>query len=74
MQDSDVKQGMWIKTTKLGDSKGMTIAYKHLSVRQEGVEGTVLGWVPGHGGDVWFVQHRDSQDVGAYVFTEFEPV
>lgn len=74
MQDRDVKPGLWVKTTKLGKTVGMTIAEKHLSVRKEGVEGTVLNYVPGHGGDVWYVQHRDTSDVGAYMFTEFEPV
>jgi hypothetical protein len=29
--------------------------------------------VPGHGGDVWFVLHEDGT-VGAYSFTEMEPI
>ncbi len=74
MDCNAVKPGIRVKTTKLGDTMGMTIALKHLSVRAEGVTGTVKSYVPGHGGDVWFVQHDGSNDVGAYVFDEMEPI
>ena len=73
MHDSDVKPDLRVKTTKLGDTKGMTISPKHLNVRREGVVGTVKSYVPGHGGDVWFVQHDSGDEVGAYVFNEMEP-
>ncbi len=68
-----VKSGIRVKTTALGDTKGMLIKEKHLEVRREGLTGTVKSYVPGHGGDVWFVQHDNSEEVGAYCFTEFEP-
>lgn len=73
MRDSDVKPGIRVKTTQLGDTIGMTIVPKHLDVRREGVTGTVQDYVPGHGGDVWFVRHDGSDEVGAYVFYEMEP-
>ncbi len=74
MDLNQIKTNLRIRTTKLGDTKGMTIAPAHLICRREGVTGTVLGHVPGHGGDVWWVKHDDSIDTGAYVFDEFEPV
>jgi hypothetical protein len=74
VESSDVKPGLRVKTTKLGDTEGMVIAPKHLSIRCEGVTGTVKSYVPGYGGDVWFVQHDDSNNVGAYVVTEIELV
>lgn len=72
MQDSAVESGLNVKITRLGSTLGMTIAERHLSVRKVGITGTVLNFVPGHGGDVWFVQHDKSEDIGAYVFNEFE--
>jgi hypothetical protein len=36
-----------------------------------GVEGTVTGYVPGHGGDAWWVQHDDGS-VAAYWYPELE--
>jgi hypothetical protein len=30
--------------------------------------------VPGHGGDVWWVRHEDSGNVGAYGCDEMEPL
>jgi hypothetical protein len=73
MNDSEVKIGMRVKIGKLGETTGMLIQPRHLDCRKEGVTGTVKGWVPGHGGDVWWVAHDNSDDVGAYVFNEMEP-
>lgn len=73
MNCNDVKPGLRIRTTKLGDTKGMLIAHRHLDVRKEGVIGYARSYVPGHGGDVWFVEHEDSGAIGAYVFNEMEP-
>lgn len=41
---------------------------KYIAARQEGL-GILGGWVPGCGGDVWWVEHEDGL-VGAYMFTE----
>lgn len=73
MDCNAVQSGLRVKTTKLEGTEGMLIVPKHLVVRREGVIGTVKNWVPGHGGEVWFVQHDDSDEVGAYLFTELEP-
>lgn len=78
MQDcNEVKQGMKVRTTeavnKPGATRGMMISPKHLDVREAGVRGTVMGYVPGHGGDVWWVQHENGV-VAAYCFDEFETV
>ncbi len=72
MDCNDVKQGLKVKVAKLDTTDGMMIAPHHLSCRSQGVTGTVKGYVPGHGGDVWFVEHDDSDDVGAYCFNELE--
>ena len=73
MDCNDINKGMKVKTTKLGKTIGLCIMEKHLSVREAGITGTVLNPVPGHGGDVWFVQHDNSEVVGAYIINEFEP-
>lgn len=74
MQLEKVEFGLKVKTNKrLGRTTGMLIAQKHLDARQPNKEGEVSGWVPGHGGDVWWVTHNDGT-VGAYVFNEFSPV
>ncbi len=73
MNSNDVKNGLRVKTTKLGETKGMIIAPRHLTARREGVIGTLTGYVPGHGGDVWWLKHEDDGEVGAYCFDEFEP-
>lgn len=74
MDCNAVREGMRVRTTKLGDTLGMMIHAKHILVRRAGVIGVVRSYVPGHGGDVWFVQHENSDEVGAYVFDEIEPV
>jgi len=51
----------------------MLVSPKHLEARRANSEGIVLGALPGHGGDVWMVQHVGGQ-LAAYCFTEFEPV
>jgi hypothetical protein len=69
---NDVKPGMRVRIGKLGNTAGMAIAKEYLDSRAEGATGTIRTWVPGHGGDVWFVHHGDS--IGAYCFTEFEEI
>lgn len=71
---NEVKIGMKVVTTKLGETTGMLIKPRHLDCRSSGITGTVQSYVPGHGGDVWFVQHDGSEDIGAYCYTEFEPL
>lgn len=72
MELDDVKIGLKVEITKLEDNtRGMFVAKKHLDVRRVGAKGTVVGYVPGHGGDVWWVRH-DDETVGVYIFDEFE--
>lgn len=61
-----------MKVVKLGDTRGMLIKPKHLDVRKVGITGVITGYVPGHGSDVWRIGHNGREDVGAYVFDEFE--
>ncbi len=62
------------RVIRLGTTMGMLVAYKNLDVRMQGVDGTVLNYVPGHGGDVWFMRHDHSGDIGAYAVTELAPL
>ena len=73
MNIEDIKVGMRVKTTRLHSTRGMIVKEHHLKVRKAGLEGTVKGYVPGHGGDVWWVEHNDGS-VGAYCFNEFRPL
>ena len=73
MDLQDVKVGLKVKITKLRSTSGMMIHPKRLAVRKAGAKGTVLGYVPGHGGDVWWIEHVDGQ-VGAYCYDEFKPI
>lgn len=71
MDLNSIEEGLKVKITKLGDTKGMNINPRHLEVRKVGVIGTILGYVPGHGGHVLWVKHENGE-IGAYVFNEFE--
>ncbi len=73
MELDKVRAGLKVKTTKLGDTMGMFVVQKHLDARKANKEGSVTGYVPGHGGDVWWVRHVDGT-TGAYAFDEFEPI
>lgn len=74
MNCHDVKSGLRVKVVKLDTTEGMRVALKHRIVRATGITGIVDGVVGGHGGDVWWVKHDDSDDVGAYCFTELEAI
>jgi hypothetical protein len=56
-----------------GATRGFLVAERHLRARRTNAVGVVMGYVPGHGGDVWWVQHHDDGTVGAYLDSEFEP-
>lgn len=71
MKLNDVKGGIRVKIIKLGDAKSMTIEQQYLDARKVGITGIVKGWVPGLGGDVWWVEHENGI-IGAYCFNEFE--
>lgn len=74
MDLNNIKIGLKIRTHEhLESTNGMMISSKHLDARRHGTTGEIVGWVPGHGGDVWWVRHDGSDVVAAYSFTEFEP-
>ena len=67
----NLKQGMKVKTClMLGSTKGMFVHQKHIYARRANTMGTLLQWVPGHGGDVWAVEHED-KSIATYCVTEF---
>lgn len=72
MNDSDVKPGLKVITKRAPDGeRGLLVTERHLFARRD-APGVVKGYVPGHGGDVWWVEHDDGA-IGAYCFTEMEP-
>lgn len=73
MELNDIKTGLKVKITKIEDTEGMLVAKKHLDARELGAIGMVMGYVPGHGGDVWWVKHGNGT-IGAYTFDEFDPL
>lgn len=71
---NQVDIGMRVKThPEEKNLRGLLINERHLIARREG-EGKVTGYVPGHGGDVWWVDHGGGGPSGAYVFTELSIV
>jgi NTP pyrophosphatase (non-canonical NTP hydrolase) len=70
--------GTPVITTKLGPTMGMLIHSQHLAQRRPGQRGIYSGPVPGHGGDVWIIDHvnDDGTPTGehyqAYMYTELD--
>ena len=50
---------------------GLLVKPKYLEARRPNTKGEVAGFVPGHGGDVYWVRHEDGQ-VAVYGWWEFE--
>lgn len=73
MDCNAVQPGVTVRVVRLESTEGYLIASRHIECRRAGTVGTVKRYVPGHGGDVWFVAHEGSDDIGAYMFTELEP-
>lgn len=68
------ESGLRVKITKDEDTGGLFINPKYLDNRSVGKTGKVLGYVPGHGGDVWWVEHDGESGVAAYCYNEFEEI
>lgn len=51
------------------DCGGFLVQQKYIDARRPSEIATYTGWVPGCGGDVWWVTHDDGT-VGAYLFNE----
>lgn len=67
-----LNKGTRVKThAELETITGMMISYKYLVLRRTNDGGIIRGPVPGHGGDVYWVEHYDGV-VAVYCFTEFE--
>jgi len=58
---------------RLGSEAGLLVEESALRSRQMGAIGTVLSWIPGHGGDAWWLRHDDG-GVGAYLVNEIGPL
>ena len=72
MNSSKIRVGIRVKTkNKLDSTEGFLVADENLLARGCNREGEVIGWIPGHGGDLWSIRHNDGT-VGAYSYTEFE--
>lgn len=66
-----IVEGEVVQTAdKLSSTDGMLIAQKYLDQRQANAMGTLKSYVPGHGGDVWFVEHINGE-IAAYAVNEF---
>jgi hypothetical protein len=64
--------GTEVEVGKLGSTQGMLVAEKHLVARQANSKGRLLNWVPGHGGDVWAVDHGGRR-IAVYSIDEIKP-
>ena len=72
-----LSNGTLVRTHKALDStRGMMISQRHLDARVADKPGKITGVVPGHGGDVYWVQHEEVIGTvpAAYCFSEFELV
>lgn len=56
---------------KLGSEVGLMVHSRHIANRMRSSECTYIGYVPGHGGDVWWCEHEAGK-VAAYSFAEVE--
>ena len=72
MDINKIKIGLMIKIVRDNGTRGMLIKSEILSRRGVSKQGIVRGYVPGHGGDVWFVEH--SEGIAAYCYDEIEIV
>lgn len=54
----------------LGSTEGFIVHQKHLNSRKPNAKGTIRHYLPGHGGDVWIVDHEDGGDAAVYALTE----
>lgn len=70
-----LKNGTRVRTHDvLGSERGMMIDAIHVRARRPAINGTIVGVVSGHGGDVYWVEHVGHAAPAAYWFTEFEVV
>ncbi len=73
---NEVRVGMSVKVGQLRHDESemaLQIHQKHVSVRRPNIEGSICGVVPCHGAEVWYVQHKNSPDIGVYSLSEMSP-
>ena len=71
MATSTMNKGTPVITKKLQSTTGIIANAEYLNNRRADMPGTIWGWLPGHGGDVWVIQHEHGDAV--YFTEEFEP-
>ena len=62
-----------IYLTPADECRGFYVKDKHLDTRRSDVIGKYVGYVPGCGGDVWWIEHEDGS-IGAYLYNELTDV
>lgn len=70
MNVNEIQPGLRVVVTELQDTKGFLVVKGQMDNRRLG-PGVIKGYVGGHGGDVWWVEHDDGA-VAPYGFTELE--
>ena len=73
MKESLVKVGMRIVVTDIKTTTGYNVATEHIANRRLHARGTVLGYISGHGGEVYAVEH-DAGPIAVYHYREFESI
>ena len=73
MKESDVETGMRIVVTDIKTTIGYNVAKAHIANRGLHARGTILGYIPGHGGEVFAVEH-DAGPIAVYHHSEFERI
>jgi hypothetical protein len=71
--DLKLGSGQKVDITKLEPTIGWLIKDKNMKTRRVG-PGQIINYVPGHGGDVWFVRNEPENTVAAYAINEFKVV
>lgn len=74
VDSEELLHGKRVRIVKLQETTGWFVNPEYLSVRKAGITGVVSDHVPGHGGDVWWIEHDNSTVVGAYGLEEFEVI
>lgn len=49
---------------------GFFVKQHHIDCREPKIKGEYVGCVLGAGGDVWWIQHEGTGEIGAYLFDE----
>ncbi len=62
-----------ITSIALHPTTGLMVKPKYLEARRPSTAGIIQGFVPGHGGDIYWVEHED-ESIAVYGWMEFELV